>query len=167
MRTLVRILSILAIIILILIEKSSWEYSSPLLPYSLILLIYSGIVWEIYSIPKRKGRKTIVLWVSSILAIGIIYIMVNIYPLLLDRFLFVRNKTTWNLETHKIIHYEHIFKRPKHNKQTYHLYEFGYFKTLYKEIDVVSFEDTVSYNNVKFPKTNIQFDKSIPKVNVP
>ena len=167
MRTLVRVLSFLAIIILILVEKSSWEYSSPLLLYSFILLIYFTLSWEIHSIPKSKKAKTIIAWTSSILAIGIIFIMSSIYTLLIDRYLFVNNKTTWNLENHKIIHYNPILKSPLQTKQTYHLHKFGFFNTLYKEIDVVSFNDTIDYKKVIFPKTGIQFDKSTLKVNVP
>ena len=167
MKNLSRTLGLIAIFILILIEQSNWKYSSPILPNILIILIFGSLTFEVYSRIKTKEKKVITIWTSSILLIGLITIMVKTYTLFKADFLIVNNRQNWELENYKVKYYEHIFKRPSNLKQSYHLYQFGYFKTLYKEIDAISFKDTIDRKLIEFPKTGIRFNKEILKVNLP
>ena len=162
MKLTARTLSLISIILLISVNKSTWNFTSPLLPYFLVLVIYISLTFELL----RFFNKKIIAWFSVIIGIAILISMYKLYPLLKSDKLLTTTTDTWYINNYKVKRYTGIFKRPI-IKQQYSLYEYGFLKTIYREIDHISLQDTIYYNSIVFPKTNIKFNKTDLKINLP
>ena len=161
-----RIIGLLSLITLIFVTNSEWRFSSPILPYFLILIILSLLAFEIYQLAKRKVIKRIIILISIIIGILLTRTMYGLYPILKSESLIAKETHVWDIGDYKIKRYKGRFKMPT-TLQSYYLYEYGFLKTVIKRIDYKSFQDTILHDKIIFEKTKITFDRVDLKIKLP